>query len=133
MYMYMSVLCTCIIPYAVLYTHTLQAFYEHKAAVCSEAGDSGIGSQALGDVSSEQDLNSQEDSDQTSLSPNRRSLDPLPLSPDHASSRDDALSPSSSSLTPTLSTSDVKSLNHSISTSTNASSSSASALVQVTE
>lgn len=115
----------------------LQAFYEHKTAVCSEAGDSGIGSQALGDVEQELTCNSQEECDPTSLSPKRNSIDSHSPSslvpsdpPQHQNSN--GLSPPS---TPIISSStvDPKILQHSLSTSTNASSTSSSALLPVND
>jgi hypothetical protein len=105
-------------------------FYEHKSSACSEAGDSGIGSQALGDVVSEQELNSQEEFDPTSLSPKQQSLDLLHLSTDHPTPRDNASTLSPSPPTPVLSL-DAKTLHHSLSNSTNTSSNSSSTALLV--
>ena len=116
------------------HTHThSQVFFDRKSSLAgSEAGDSGIDSQALGDIS-EQELNSQEDLtfDTTILSPKRPSLDSLPLS----SSSSDPSFPVTNGLsgpsTPTASVVSgdslvVKALHHSISNSTNTSSISSS-------
>ena len=114
------------------YLHLPQAYYEHKTNACSEAGDSGISSQALGELA-EQDLNSQEDIDHTS--PNRHPLKPLPLTPTDLSppptSNGGPVSSSSSPLTPRAPpTADDRVLLHSMSTSTTASNGSTSTLVQ---
>jgi hypothetical protein len=117
------------------------AFYEHKTSACSEAGDSGIGSQALGELA-EQDLNSQEEFDHTS--PNRHLHKPLPLtsadlSPPQSNGGPVPVSPSSPPLTPRAfpTTESVgeclleeKVLLHSVSTSTTASTNSTTTLVQ---
>lgn len=64
----------------------------------SEAGDSGIGSQALGDAS-EQELNSQEEFDPTS--PNRQPFtDHFPnLSSSHATSKENTTATTSTTIT----------------------------------
>ncbi|CAI8007336.1 hypothetical protein GBAR_LOCUS5157 [Geodia barretti] len=112
------------------------AFYEHKTSTCSEAGDSGISSQALAELA-EQDLNSQEEFDHTS--PNRHPHKPLPLtsadlSPPQNNGGPVPVSPSSPPLTPRASPprtdGEEKVLLHSVSTSTTASSNSTTTLVQ---